>query len=199
MSTGEEKVWETLANLSPDEVCRRAEAVFDATAGHYILRSFGREFCVSPGEKRIFSDSPGSEVFLQKCGYFFRLSVIGYLALSRDVPPSGRLLKPENMKSGQLFFRGSHVLPLDRVAEKYGNDGGRFLKRGEELGGDRLAHGDASMRLFPLPRVPVVEILWVGDDEFPPRAGLLFDSVVELQLPIDVVWSIAMLSVLVML
>ncbi|MCL5021881.1 MAG: DUF3786 domain-containing protein [Nitrospirae bacterium] len=197
MPTGEEKVWETLAGLSPDEVCRRSEAVFDPSADLYILESFGREFRISPREKRLFSDSPEGEVFLRRLGYFFRLSVIGYLALAKDIPLSGRLLKPENMKSGQLFFRGSHVLPLDKVAEKYGSDRDQFLERGRELGGRRLTYGDASLRLFPLPRVPVVEILWLADEEFPSRADLLFDSASEIQLPIDVIWSIAMLSVLV--
>ncbi|MFO0752145.1 MAG: DUF3786 domain-containing protein [Thermodesulfovibrionales bacterium] len=42
-------------------------------------------------------------------------------------------------------------------------------------------------------------ILWLEDEEFPPRVDLLLDSTCELQLPLDIVWSIAMLSLLVML
>jgi len=199
MSTGEEKVWETLADLDPAEVCRRTDAAFDAASGLYLLKSFGKDFSVSPRERKIFSHSPGGEIFLQRLGYFFRLSITGYLAIAKDVSPTGRLVNPMNMKSGQLFFRGSHVLPLDRVAEKYGNDRDGFLKRGEELGGERLGYGDASMRLLPLSRVAVVPILWTTDDEFPARADLLFDSSCEVQLPIDVIWSIAMLSTLALL
>ena len=199
MSTGEEKVWETLTNLEPDEVCRRTDATFDAAAGLYMLKSCGKDFSVSPRERKIFGHSPDSEIFLQRLGYFFRLSVIGYLAIAKDVFPTGRLVNPVNMKSGQLFFRGSHVLPLDRVAEKYGNNRDGFLKRGEELGGERLGYGDASMRLLSLSRVAVVPILWTTDDEFPARADLLFDSSCEVQLPIDVIWSIAMLSTLALL
>lgn len=164
-----------------------------------MLKSFGKDFSVSPRERKIFSHSPGGEIFLQRLGYFFRLSITGYLAIAKDVSPTGRLVNPMNMKSGQLFFRGSHVLPLDRVAEKYGNDRDGFLKRGEELGGERLGYGDASMRLLPLSRVAVVPILWTTDDEFPARADLLFDSSCEVQLPIDVIWSIAMLSTLALL
>lgn len=199
MSAGEEKIWETLAALDPDEVCGRTDASYDAASGLYMLRSFGRDFHISPQEEKIFCRSPGSEVFLQKLGYFFRLSVIGYLAIAKGVAPTGRLITPINMRSGQLFFRGSHILPLDRVAEKYAGDRDGFLKRGEELNGERLGHGDASLKLLPLLRVPVVQILWLADDEFPARADLLFDSSCEVQLPIDVIWAIAMLSVLVML
>jgi hypothetical protein len=55
------------------------------------------------------------------------------------------------------------------------------------------------VELYPLPRVPVTLILWFGDEEFPARADLLFDSSVELQAPLDIAWSAAMLSALVML
>ena len=199
MATGEEKIWETLTSLDPGEVYRRTDATFDAAAGLYMLKSCGRDFSVSPRERKIFGHSPDSEIFLQRLGYFFRLSVIGYLATAKDVSPTGRLVNPVNMKSGQLFFRGSHVLPLHRVAEKYGNDREGFLKKGDELGGERLGYGDASMKLLPLPRVAVVSILWTADDEFPARADLLFDSSCEIQLPIDVIWAIAMLSTLVTL
>jgi hypothetical protein len=199
MPTGEEKIWETLAGLDPAEVCRRTDATFDTGSGLYRLKSFGKDFSVSTLERTLLSHSPGGEIFLQRLGYFFRLSVIGYLALAKDVSSTGRLINPVNMKSGQLFFRGSHVLPLDRVAEKYGEDKEGFLRRGAELGGERLGYGDASMRLLPLPRVAVVPILWTADDEFQARADLLFDSSCEVQLPIDLIWSIAMLGTLAMI
>ncbi len=199
MPAGEEKIWETLAALDPEEVCRKTDAEFDAVSGVYRLRSFGREFSVSPGGKKLESLSPGSEGFLQKLGYFFRLSLVGYLTSGKDVALAGKLVSPLNMKSGQLFFRGSHVLPLDRIAEKYSSDKEGFLKRGEELGGERLEYGDASFELRPLPRVPVVLILWLADDEFPARADLLLDTSSEIQLPVDVIWAVAMLSSLVML
>lgn len=199
MSTGEEKIWEALAGLDPKEVCRRTDVTFDPSSGHYLLKSFGRDFSVSSLEKKIANQAADGEVFLKRLGYFFRLSVMGYLAVAKNVALTGRLLNPVNMKSGQLFFRGSHVLPLEKIAEKYGRDREGFLKRGDELRGERLGHGDASMKLSPLPRVPVVLILWMEDDEFPARADLLFDSSCEVQMPIDVIWSVAMLSSLAML
>ncbi|MBI3593004.1 MAG: DUF3786 domain-containing protein, partial [Nitrospirae bacterium] len=46
---------------------------------------------------------------------------------------------------------------------------------------------------------PVALILWAADEEFPSRVDLLFDSTCELQLPLDIIWSIAMMSLLLML
>jgi hypothetical protein len=50
-----------------------------------------------------------------------------------------------------------------------------------------------------MPRIPVTLILWLSDKEFPAQADFLFNSTCEIQLPLDILWSIAMMSVLVML
>lgn len=195
MSSGEENIWQTIAVLAPEELCSRTGATFDSATGRYRLKSFGREFFIVPGEKRLFSEAGEDDIFLKKLGYFFRLSVLGYLGASKQVTHSGNLINPINMKSGQLFFRGTHVLPLDRLSQKYGTDREAFLRKAGEYGAERAAYGDASVTIWPLPNVPVVLILWLGDDEFEARATLLFDSSIENQMPIDVVWSIAMLTV----
>ncbi len=91
------------------------------------------------------------------------------------------------------------MLPLNRLAQKYGNDGNGFIEKGKSLGGEIQNYGDASIRLLPFPGVPVVLSLWLSDEEFPARADLLLDSSCDLQLPPDIAWSVAMMSVLVML
>ena len=116
-----------------------------------------------------------------------------------DIPLTGSLVQPGNVKGGDIFFRGTHVLPLDKLALKYGNDTGGFLKRGTDLGGVPMNYGDASVKLFPFPRLPVVLILWQEDDEFPSRADILFDSTCEFHLALDILWSTAMESLLIMM
>ena len=116
-----------------------------------------------------------------------------------DIPLTGRLVQPVNVKGGDIFFRGTHVLPLDKLALKYGNDKTGFLKRGTDLGGMQMNYGDASVKLFPFPRLPVVIILWQEDDEFPSRADILFDSTCEFHLALDILWSTAMESLLIMM
>lgn len=93
------------------------------------------------------------------------------------------------------------MLPVELIAEKYGNNGNiqEFIRRGKELGGEQFSFGDASVQLLPFPRIPVVLILWKKDEEFQARANLLLDSTCELQLPVDIIWSTAMMSLLIML
>jgi hypothetical protein len=138
-------------------------------------------------------------LLLDRLGYFSRLSILLYLTSAKNIPFSGRLVQPVNLKGGHIFFRGTHILPLDKLALKYGNDAGGFLKRGTALGGRQMNHGDVSVQLFPFPRIPVVVILWQEDEEFPPRTDLLFDSTCEFHLALDILWSTAMKSLLIMM
>jgi hypothetical protein len=199
MSSGEEKGWEILTHLEPEDVCRRAVATFDNSSGLYTLKSFVWDISVSPHDNSLFCNASDSDVLLQKLGYFSRLSTLWYLVGSKDIPLSGQLVRSVNLKGGQLFFRGTHVLPLDAIAKKYGGNAEDFYAKGRSLDAEKLRYGDASVRLLPLPRVPVVLILWLGDDEFPARADILFDSTCELHLPLDIIWSVAMMSILIML
>ncbi len=199
MSSGEQKAWGILENLNPNDVCRMADVTFDEASGLYTLKSYSMDFYISPKKREIFSNSAGSDVLLHRLGYLFKLSALCYLNNAKAIPLTEQLVKPDNLRGGQLFFRGSHVLPLDKIAEKYGDDIKGFLTKGKDLAGEQLEYGDASLRLFPFPNLPVVIILWGADDEFPSRADLLFDSISELQLPIDNIWAIAMMSILIML
>lgn len=197
--SGEEKAWELLLGKDPAEVCRNALAGYDGETGLYTLRSLGMEFTLDPKQKSITSAAPESSLLLTRLAYFFKLSAPWYLVSAKDIALTGRLVKPTNLAGGQLFFQGSHVLPLEKVAEKYAADREGFLERGARFDGERAGYGDAAFRFSPLPRVPAFLILWLADEEFPARVDLLFDSSCELQLPLDIIWSIAMMSLLVML
>ncbi len=196
---GEDKAWEILSTLKPEEVCRAASVSYDAASENYIVTAFGMEFSVSAKNRSITSAAPGSGVLLQKLGYFFRLSILWYLVSAKDIACTRRLAKLQDIRGGDIFTKGSHVLPLERLAEKYGKDKEGFIKTGMSLGGEPVDLGDAALRLFPLPRVPIVLSLWLEDEEFPARADLLFDSTCDLQLPTDIIWSVAMVCALVML
>ena len=194
--SGEEHAWGLLSDLDPEDVCRRAEISFDHPAGCFKLRLFSADILVCTRYRRISGDSPAADILLERLGGYARLSALWYLVGARDIPASGKLVKPGDMGGGEIYQRGTHVLPLDRIAERYGGDVPGFLARGRELGGEQTKYGDASLRFFPFPRVPVVLLLWKKDPEFAARAGLLFDSSARFHLPADVIWSTAMMSLL---
>jgi hypothetical protein len=196
---GEEKTWDMLLRLEPEGVCKRTGAIYDGETDSYIVKSFGLDFAISPTQKEIKGLSEKGGVLTKRLAYFFTVSALSYLMNAKEIPLSGRLIKPEDIKGGQFFFRGSHMLPLDKVIKRYGSDGEGFIAKGKEFNGRMLGYGDASFEFLPLQRIPVTLILWLSDEEFPARSDLLFDSTCEVQLPLDILWSVAMMSVLILL
>ena len=199
MFAGEERAWEAISNLDPLDVCKHANVLYDKDTASYLLKSFGFDFSISPLKKEIKNLSEKGEILTKKLAYFFKPSVMSYLVNAKEILLSERLKKPENIRGGEFFFQGSHMLPFNRVAEKYGNDRDGFITKGGELSGKILDFGDASFELLPLPRIPVTLILWLSDDEFPARTDILFDSTCEIHVPLDIIWSIAMMSILILL
>ncbi|MHC4321170.1 MAG: DUF3786 domain-containing protein [Planctomycetota bacterium] len=197
--TGEWQAWDILEGLNPENVCNRAKVTYDSYLNTYTIKSFGQDIIVSMSDKSIHSNSQESDLLLNKLGDYSRLSILRYLVNAKDITLTHKLIRPEDLKGGNIYSKGTHVLPLDRIADKYGGDTDGFLQKGMETGSEVLNYGDASLRLFPFPRVPVTIIIWKGDEEFSSRADLLLDSTCELHLPVDIVWSTAMMSVLVML
>lgn len=196
---GEDKAWEILSIRNPEEVCRAASIAYDAAAGIYRVTSFNMEVAVEVKNRVITSSAPGSEVLLKRLGYFFKLSILWYLVSAKDIDCTNRPVKLDHVKGGDAFTRGSHVLPLEGIANKYGKNKEGFVEKGKQLGGVLVKNGDVSIRFSPLPRVPVTLTLWLEDEEFPARVDLLFDSTCELQIPTDIIWSIAMMTALIIL
>jgi hypothetical protein len=187
--TGEDKAWSELAAAGPVEVAANSGASYDSATGLFTIKILGSPYTVDPAARTLTdAQSPGNPP-----EYFLNLSTPIYLVHARPVPPSGRLVR--EFTGGEFFFRGAHTLPLDAIAEKYGSDGNLFKRAcSEALGGVPAEIGDAACSFSVYPRVSMTFVLWLSDEEFPARAGLLFDSNAGMHMPLDVVWAVALLA-----
>jgi hypothetical protein len=195
----QEQAWELLAGRDPKSVCERAAVAYAEESARYTVTSFGQDVQVDLASRTLSCESPLGSLMLGRLGYFSRIGILHYLLHAQSLPASGQWVAPGDLASGQLYFRGSHILPTEPLAKAYGDALERFRARGKALGGHALDYGDAAVRLLPLPRLPVALVLWRGDDEFPARASLLFDATCEGHVAADILWSTAMLSVLMFL
>ncbi|MBN1350291.1 DUF3786 domain-containing protein [candidate division KSB1 bacterium] len=197
--TGIAHAWQTLKKRDSDSVSKNAGARYDPARSSFSLKIYSFDVVVYLNEENLLSKSPQSDLLLQRLGYFSQLAILWYLITARETPLSGELMRPTSLPGGQMYTGGSHVLPLDNLAQKYDGTLDEFIRRGKELGGTQITFGDAAIKLFPFPRVPVSIVLWEHDEEFPARADLLFDTTCQSHLPMDMIWSTAMMSLLLFL
>ena len=195
---GEEQAWRLVAEGDPDEVCARA-AVDHTVERGYEVPVFGFPIFVEPQTRTFTPSGPETEFILNKLAYLSRLSILHYLLTAQRLPPTGRLMAPNEVRAGQFYSTGSHVLPLAPIAARFSTDPAGFLAQAARFGGRPCSFGDAAAELLPFPRVPMTLILWQEDEEFPARSSLLFDEVCEMQLPPDILWSTAMVATLLVL
>ena len=192
---GEQPTWDQLETLDPQSVVQRTDTVYNADRAEYTVKSFGQNMYVSSKTRHITTDSDIGNTLLNTIGSVTRVSILRYLADAKNIPETGELLKPADLPGGDIFRKGTHVLPLDSLAQIFGNGPEALMSKGASLGNTEYdTYGDYGLKVYPLPRIPVIVIIWKGDNEFPPKASLLFDSSCSLHLATDVLWSVATMT-----
>jgi len=196
---GEEQAWEELSKLNPSSVALTAIVRYDFDSSSYIIPCFGQDINVLVKTHEFRAETPAGHYLINELGSFSRLSILKYLSKAKDLPLSGDFIKPSDLKGGDIFRKGTHVIPTDDLSTFFGERLDSLFKAAELLDGSRLAYGDAAVRLFPLPRIPVVIIIWSGSEEFHGKASFLFDSTCIEHLPSDILWATAMTTVKILL
>lgn len=111
--------------------------------------------------------------------------VLDYLAHADGSSPTGRWLGFRELPHGGFYWQAFQGYSGDDLVRSLGGDSALFRRGAERLGGSPVALGDAAYAFRALPNVPLAAVWWEGDEEFPPRAAVLFDAVASHYLPTD--------------
>ncbi len=181
-------LWEQLEEADPHAVCVRAMVQYDIGSRTYLV-PFLNASCACDVAQRAITPATGT---VHRAGHFeLYLVILHYLLEASAVPLSGKWISEKDIPGGELFFRGPHQFPTAPLLKLFGRDRDLFRKAAESLGGAPVPMGDAAYRLWPLPRVPVLFVLWEGDEEFEPALHIRFDATVASQLlTLDTLWAL---------
>lgn len=186
-SASEEAHWKTILRQDPVALCRRALAVFDRQKGVYTARVVDINYAIDPRTRSIVSaiaaDSNSGAV-----SWDVRLLLLAYLTGATEAQLVGRWVSPVGFSGGELFFSSdAHNLAFGELLLVFKSPED-FLSAGLKVGGKEERVGDASFVLQTLPRIPILFIYWVGDEELPSKISVLVDESAVSHLPIDALW-----------
>ena len=120
----------------------------------------------------------------------FCLVVLHHLLEAKAHELTGKWIGEKEIPGGELFFRGLHKLPLEPLTAVFGRQPELLRKVAEAMGGIFVPMGDLAFQFPILPRIPLLLVLWEGDDEFEPEMLIRFDSTITLQLEkLDVIYA----------
>jgi hypothetical protein len=108
--------------------------------------------------------------------YVIKLLVFIYMANARAEPLANQWVPYRELKDGLFYAKSFSDTVEDRVCRRFGDDMNAMRTACEALGGREVDQGDLGMVINTLPRLPLMFILWRGDEEFEANARILFDA-----------------------
>lgn len=115
-----------------------------------------------------------------------------YYFLSADgIAPESRWISFGDLPEGRFYNQAFQGYSGNELARAFQNDLEAFQEAATRLGGALLPAtpeipGDRSFIFQALPRVAVLTVYWMGDEDFPAAAQILFDATTPHYLPTDV-------------
>jgi hypothetical protein len=163
-------LWDALDKRDPKDAAGAVGAVNEGST--FRLSLIGIDYIVDTLGRRIKrSGEPEHPV-----SYQTGIVLITTLTLSSGVPPSGRIVSPQELPGGRMFFTGAHALPTGKLVKAFEKDPKGLIERALGLGGKIIAGADTAIQVPGLPYVPLYLFLWRGEEDIPPRATIGIDD-----------------------
>jgi len=112
----------------------------------------------------------------QPCPPDKQVMLLYYLTHSDGTNPAGSWIAFHDLPNGMFYAQAFQGYSGNRLAHSFVNNVEGFERAAAVCGGQRIDIGDAAYVFWPLPRVALAAQYWRGDDEFAPRANILFDA-----------------------
>lgn len=183
----DQTIFSDLKSCDPREVAVRTGCRWDSDQDHYIITVWGHSYCVDLQNNAIRPQGTGLNAYHE----YLDLFILYYLLTSKSIPPSGEWVSEKDIPGGAAFFRGPHTVPTNWITGRFGDDLDLFKQASENLSGIPVDMADAAYMFSITPTIPVAVLYWVGDEDFPSEAKLLFDRTIAQQLPLDIIYALS--------
>lgn len=158
----------TLQGIPPAEIAWRSGATLqgDQLHLHMLFQPYAVDTAsyvvTRPGEAEVPS--------------FFQSLVLTYLQTADGAPSADRWISFRELPNGRFYHRAFQGYAPDRLTRRWELNVDGFGTACRAIGGTRLELGDAGFGFRVLPRVELAAVFWLGDEDFPSRASILFDA-----------------------
>ena len=169
-----------MAESDPRHVCMNSGVIYNREQDSYILPYLNRRYLInhSSGEVKNMTDNSDIAPHLQ-------IIFLHYLTRADGIALCNYWITFKELPGGEIYkepFRKKAIAPLLRY---FNSQPERFVEVGLTLSGQKSDYGDLSLLMHPFPRVPLVLVLWKGDDEFSASANILYDASAAHYLPTE--------------
>ncbi|SFG44736.1 protein of unknown function [Desulfotomaculum arcticum] len=169
-------------NSNLEEIILTSGAFFSKDHNHLIIDYYNRKHYVSVQSGEVTTAS-GDQVALNDATL-----ILQYIIQCSGLPPRGRWISFLELPDGIHHYVPFLNDACNPISREFGNQPEKLLARSKLLGGIPASLGDCSVIIPAFPKLPLVVVMWEGDDEFPPKATILFDAIAPQQLSTAALW-----------
>jgi hypothetical protein len=169
------RLWEALRQADPREITRRTLVEYDLEESVYVVPFLNTAVLCYPETEEI--EVLGRLVDFSK-DFQLTLVILHYLLYARDKPLANKWVGEKDLPGGGLFFTAAHTLPMEPLTRAFDGRPGLLDASARSIGGEKVNMGGLSYRFRILPRIPILIILWMRDEEFEPSSHVLFDETI---------------------
>lgn len=106
-----------------------------------------------------------------------KILALHYLTQATGKPLTGRLIDFRELPGGIAYHVSFDSRVKKPLINAFGDDDGSKLRQAAmRLDAEDVNYGDVGLRIWALPRVPIIIAFWAADEEMPASISILFDS-----------------------
>ncbi len=166
-----EKAWERAAFLNPK---RLSETLGLRLKGpkQLVLRVIDKDCVIDFESKTMKYSGPGESEVTQ----YLQTLILHYLEGAGKAQLANRLVTFREFDGGAIYYPAFKARTIDVMVKEFGDKPDLLRRIGEAVRAEPVEIGSVGFKVHFFPRMPVVVILWLGDEEVPPAANILFDA-----------------------
>ena len=116
---------------------------------------------------------------------YLQILILHYLAGAGNAQVSNRLATFREFEGGAIYYPAFKARAIDMIVKAFGASPDVLKHIGHVLRAEPVSTGDVGFRIHFFPKLPIVVVLWLGDDEVSPSANILFDANAGKMLPTE--------------
>ena len=179
----------SLQGKEPKTLASRTATSFtgiEKGSGEFHFSLWGREVILNYPALKVLD-----ALSKQELSIFDQTMVLYYFSTCDGTPMAASWIAFSELPDGRFYNQAFQGYTGRELVKAFGNDLEAFEAAARHAGGEKrfpmagTPLGDAAFVYQVLPRVALLLVYWLGDEDFPPNSQILFDAAASHHMPTD--------------
>lgn len=170
-----EYILNIFSKADPIDISNQSTIPYDMENRCFKIKIMGKSYTVSHPSGKLYDGENEEEIK----AYTIKTLVLRYLVNSKAVPPFDKDITYKEIPGGLVYYRNFYNRTILKLAKVFSNNPEVFKECSTVIGAQILDKGDLCCKFEFINNVYITFIVWLGDDELPAAANILFDKNIE--------------------